>query len=649
MSAERWRLGIATDDSDGAGTRPPDLIRAYTAPAVAADPDAAPATPYAQAERAAAEPRGLGWVPALAVTTAFGLLVLAVGDALSRATISSSQVPFWAGLLLIYIPITFRVASAKVGRNEGLALVLLLGLSLYLVKVFFAPFGFTFGDELAHEPNANIILHTHQLFHPTSILPVTAYYPGLESVTAALASLSGLTTFGAGLIVIGLGRVMTMLALYLLFERLSGSTRIAGIGAVVYAANANFVFFDAQFAYESLALPLLLAALATVAEWRRATVRRNWSIVALLLTVAIVVTHHVTSYALAGFLIALCVVYGLIARDRIDDAPVSLAAVAVAAIVVWVGTVARATVGYLWPVLHGAITSAVQTLQGQKAPRQLFASTGYQPPVLERVIGILSVLLLFAGFVAGLRALWRSHRQDPFVVVLGAAAVAFFALELGRLAPAAWETANRSSEFVFVGLAFVVAMVGIDGWFPRRPRAFATAFAAGLLAIVFAGGVISGWTPQLRLAQPYQVKVDGRTIDSESRQLARFAAAHYPGTRFATSEADASLLATYARVYAISGRNPDVYDILRSSDFVSWHEALLRKLRIQFLAVDRRQRSFDNLAGYYFGVREPFGQPDVLLPASVFHNFESIGVAKPYDSGNIAIFIHPLPGRRGRP
>src|SRR5205823_2783210 len=131
--------------------------------------------------------------------------------------------------------------------SERIVLVQLLGLSLYLVKVLRDPFGFTFADELAHLPNANAILHTHELFHSTSILPATGYYPGLESLAAALSSMSGLTPFGTGLIVIAAARVLMMLALFLLFERLSGSARVAALGAGVYAANANFLFFSAQF------------------------------------------------------------------------------------------------------------------------------------------------------------------------------------------------------------------------------------------------------------------------------------------------------------------------------------------------------------------------------------------------------------------
>ena len=57
---------------------------------------------------------------------------------------------------------------------------MLLGLSLYAVKVFRDPFGFTFADELAHAPNAKAILRTHHLFEANTILSATPFYPGLS-------------------------------------------------------------------------------------------------------------------------------------------------------------------------------------------------------------------------------------------------------------------------------------------------------------------------------------------------------------------------------------------------------------------------------------------------------------------------------------
>jgi hypothetical protein len=582
-----------------------------------------------------------GWFPALTVPTAVGIVLIVIGDALSRSTLSSSQAFFWVGLLVLYVPIVLRLCSPGAGRSERVVLVILLGLSLYLVKVLHDPFGFTFADELAHTPNANAILHTHELFHSNSILPVTAYYPGLESLAAALAAMSGLSAFGAGLILIGAARVAMMLALFLLFERLSGSARVAALGAAIYAANANFVFFSAQFSYESLALPLLVVVLLAVVEWRNTASRTGWAAVALLLTVAVVATHHLTSYALVMVLIAWSLAARIVGTKSGRPGPWQFALFALVAAAGWLTFVASTTVGYLTPAFTSAFLSTLHTVSGEAAPRQLFVSadTGYQAPLLERAVGIGSVLLMAAAFPFGLRVLWRRYRDEPLALVFAIAGAGFFATVVLRFAPGAWETANRASEFLFLGLGYVLALIGLDRWSPRRVPWIGPAAMSACLAIVFAGGVISGWTPDLRLSQPYRIRAGSHAINAEGRQLARWAVVELgPGRRFAASDADARLLASYASAFAITGTFPDVKDVLKTSALAPWELAILRDYRLRYVAVDRRDRSFDSQAGYFFGRRPEAGVPDTLLPLQVEEKFDRIRADRLYDSGDIVIF-----------
>jgi len=223
--------------------------------------------------------------------------------------------------------------------------------------------------------------------------------------------------------------------------------------------------------------------------------------------------------------------------------------------------------------------------------------------------------------------------------VLAAAGVGFFATLILRYAPAAWETANRASEFLFVGVAFVVALAGVEQSLARHGSRAGTTAAAAVFSVMFAGGVIAGWIPQLRLAQPYRIEAEGHVIDAEGRQMAAFVNSHFvPGSRFAASEADARLLASYANAYAIAGRSPDVYDILRSSDYPSWQRELLSTNRIRFVVVDRRERSYDNTAGYYFGVPGRFGLTDTLRSNAADEKFGNAGLSRLFDSGNIVIY-----------
>lgn len=600
---------------------------------------AAPVQP--RTEVVANEAHGLGWLPALAVCAAGGVLIIVLGDGFSRATQSSAQALFWIGLAVLYVPVVFRLARPAPLREERLLLTLLLGLCLYLVKVMHDPFGFTYGDELAHVPNVNSILRTHELFHANSILPVTTYYPGLESLAAALSSLSGLSPFGAGLVVIGAARLVIVIALFLLFERLTGSSRVAGLAAATYMTNANFLFFSAQFSYESLALPLLVMILFAYTEWRSRELQPSWSVVILLSTCAVVVTHHMSSYALCALLIGVSLAYLIHAGDRQQGDPYWFAMFALLATAGWLIFVARATLGYLTPVITGAFASTIHTLSGEAAPRQLFAPTpgAAGAPLLERVTGIASVLLLAAAFLFGLRAAWRGHRDDPVVMVLTVAAAGFFGTLALRFAPAAWETANRASEFLFLGLALVVALSGLDRWSPARLPWLGGGLTAACLAIVFAGGTIAGWSPDLRLAQPYRINAGGKGIEPEGRQLASWVIRRLgPGRHFAASSSDARLLASYAQAIAIEGESPNVKDVLQTSTLPGWELALLRRNRLRYVVIDRRRSSFDNLAGYFFATKQQLATAGALYPSAVVDKFDRVRVSRIYDSGNVVVF-----------
>jgi hypothetical protein len=586
--------------------------------------------------------RTLGLTPVLAVCAAAGLLLITVADERSRAMTSHSQALFWIGILLIFGSIVSRLVHPAPGRMERLSLSALLGLALYLVKVFLDPFGFTFADELVHAPNAEAILRTHHLFHDNAILAATPAYPGLESVTAALASLSGLSIYGAGLIVIGTARLLIVLALFLLVERLLGSSRAAGIAVAVYAANSNFAFFSAQFSYESLALPLLVVVFFAYAEWRESEFRRTYAAAVVLLTFAVVVTHHLTSYALAATLLAVAIAYRFFGTR--NETPARFASFAIAAALVWLVVVAGKTVGYLSPVVTGAVRSIVHTVSGESAPRQLFGGksgggTGSGSGTFERGVAITAVLALLALYPVGLRELWREQRRlstrDPFAKALALAGGLMFVMYALRFAPAAWETANRSSEFLFIGLAVAVPLAVLR-FGTRFAEPWLGLGATAVLTLMFAGGVTAGWQPALRLSQPYEISAAGRVVSAEGRAMASWARQTLgPGRRYAAAEADARLLNTYGDAFARAGQSPDMKDILQSPTLASWELPLLHKYHVRYVVSDRRARAFDNTAGYFFGFRRGPNR-DVRLERTAvtkWNRFDRI-----YDSGEIVIF-----------
>ena len=213
----------------------------------------------------------LGRLPLLSLSSAVGLALIMVAYSNSRAGVGNPEWLFWLGLLVIVVPIGLRLLSNQPVRPERLGLVVLLGLTLYLVKVIHSPYAFTFSDELVHLRNAEAVVSSGALFNDNTVLPVTPLYPGLSTVSAALASLTGLSTFVVGLVIIGSTRLIAILALFLFYEQIGQSSRVAGLATLIYAANANFLFWSAQYAYESLALPLAIMVLYVVARRERET------------------------------------------------------------------------------------------------------------------------------------------------------------------------------------------------------------------------------------------------------------------------------------------------------------------------------------------------------------------------------------------
>ena len=555
---------------------------------------------------------------------------------------------YWLGLLLIALPIFYRLTGKDVTLRERLMLVALLGLGLYLVKVMRDSPVFTFSDEQVHAFNAERINQSDALFKNNPILEVTPYYPGLEGATTALMKLTGLSVYPAGLILVGVARIVMLTSLFLLFARVSGSARAAGLGVGIYAGNFNFLYWSAQFSYESLALPLLLMAMMALAERETAPPRalRAWAIPVSLAIAAIVVTHHLTSYATVGFLVALSLSYWFVHRSWRPPNPWPFAVAAIVLAVGWLVVVASSTVGYLTPVLSNAVESIGNTIGGEDPPRSLFEGDGpaVEPtPLLAKGVAVLAVLLLAALLPFGLRELWRRHRRKPFALLFAIAGVAFFGTLALRLAPPAWETGNRASEFLFIGLAFTLSCAFLAGLNRFSNRWAARLVAAGAVALILVGGALSGWPWDSQLAKPMRISAGGRVLPSPSLSAAEWAEERIEGGRFAAAAADAGLLLVPGGKSALAGSSPAIESILDAESFEDWELPLLERHKLRYVVADRRWVSADTLRGHFFATEEPSGR--VLKDKSTTSKFNQLpDASRLYSNGAITIF--DLEGRR---
>ncbi|HEU5331148.1 MAG TPA: hypothetical protein VFU73_00240 [Actinocrinis sp.] len=496
----------------------------------------------------------------LAVGSAFvadgaAVALLAAADARSRSAASGGYLLFWAGLALILAPSAGVLLLSRRSREARLAVALGFGLALYLAKVVYEPTAFTFHDEFAHDRNAANLLTSGQLFGYNPLIRTTGYYPGLAVATGAVVRLTGLSAYTCGLILIGCARMTLVGSLFLLVDELLGSPRAAGVAVVVYAAGPNFLYWDAQYAYESLALPLALLTVFFLARRNGRPPGTPAVLCSLAVALAVVATHHITAWVLAALLLAWAGAGWL--RRRSDGAsakphfvPTIPATATTSTAVLWVVAVAPITVGYISPVLTRAAVQGLQLIELHTS-RTLFANTGQAAtaPEWERVAAIAATLVMLAGIPV---ALYRIRRTGLPVItrLLACSSLAWVALLPLRFTADGQETANRSSEFLYVGIALCFALLLEP--FPDACR-WRRLSALCLVALLFVGGISVSWNFAQRLAPDYRLTNGSAIVTPDDRALAQWMLATLgPGHRVATDAQTGLALGSIGRQDALS-------------------------------------------------------------------------------------------------
>lgn len=589
----------------------------------------------------------LGWLPSIVLAGSLGVLEVALAFTLSLEGFAWAELLYWTGLMFVVLPVAFRLITGTSSRQERIGLVAFLGLALYLVKIIHSPQMFIYSDELLHFHNADNILQSGRLFLANSILPESAYYPGLELATTALSSLSGLSIFTAGVILIGVARLVIVLALYQFFLLFSRSGRAAALAVLIYTTNSNFLYWSAQFSYESLALPLGVLLLVALARWvyiENSDLRRGLTWLILFLTATIVITHHITTYALVGFLIAISMIYTILRKYRKNVQPNTwgFALFAMALALFWVIVMANPTIFYLFQIFKYAFNNLVQIIVEGGLGRTLFTSqSGVVAPLWERVIGIGSVILILIGTLLGWLTLYKRKQLDPLAILLALVAVLYFGILGLRFIAAGWEIANRASEFLYVGIAFVVASGLVAFRFKQSQYRLKPLILTGYVAILFMGGVIAGWSPSLRLAHPLLINVDGATLPPQGLEAARWMLDKLgPNQKIAAPSSDATLMQAYGRQYVMTGKIYSIIDLLTQPHTLDWQTDVLQKIGVRYLAVDRRRISWNSMSGQYFDSATGIVQnPDEFFPPEVAAQFDwQLKAPRIFDSGDLVIY-----------
>lgn len=616
--------------------------------------------------------QAMGALPLLAIISALGLVLIALGNNAARESAEGGVTLFWAGLALIYGPIAFRLLSLSASRAERIGLVVLMGVALFLVKILYSPLLYPPFDELATWRQTHDLIETGRMFSDNPVAAGFPAFPGLETTTAALAQLAGLSIFHAGAIVIGVARGVLMLALFLVIERVSGSPRAAGIGVAVYACNPSFLYFDAQFAHESLALmlggTLLLAVIAWTAP-RRLDARTSIGFVGAIVVLAwvVTITHHMTSYLLAAFFVVWALLVWLAPRrpalinspdrdpaERLPDrdqhpglfsrSPIFPAAFLCLATGLWFVFIGGDdTIEELGSVFTGAIDSVARLIFGGTGPKTLFQGSSEHNPAIARAFAFASVIPLLALIPFALKRAWRA--RNPLWYAL-AVVVLLYPATLGlRLTLSGTETSQRASEFVFVGLAFYAGtLLNEIPWPAQRLRRHLVDASLALLAtVMFCGAFIVAQLPTTRQPGPFLVGADARSVGPYGLAVAEFAERHLPpDSRILTDRPNGTLLGSYGGLDPVLGQidGVPIARVLFHDELDEIDRAVIREDEIDYVVVDQRlSRELPSL-GFYIEPDEPgaYQREQPIDPAALDKFRVRAGLNRIYTNGPIAIY-----------
>src|SRR6266516_5498862 len=593
-------------------------------------------------------PGVLGLLPLLTLTSASGLLTVSLSYYLSRYSNQALEFFFFLGLLLIFVPNVVRLLSAAPSRFERICLLCVVGVCCFLVEFMMSPLYFSPFDPMLHWRTADDILRTGHLFDVNSSLPVSPYFPGLEIVTNALSTISGLSTFQSSIILLLAVRLLMNFSLFMFYEQVTGSSRMAGIATIIYMTNPHFLSFDTTFSYETMALPLAIFMLYILARFETLRKDNRWVLfTAWIVLVAVTLTHHMTDYVFDGLLIFWTMISLL--QPSASTMRRNLAATALFGVLLSITNAfllkGNPVWGYLSSYFDTAFNELGHIIAGTSTARPLFTSHGVAPaPPWDRLLMMASVAIIAFGIPFGLLSLWQQHRHDALAVTLGIVALLYPITQVFRFTSFGSEITDRSAAFLFLPIAYVLTIFITHFWPTRRLSWRVISLVTTAISVALIGGVLIASGPAYsNLPGPYVVEADGRSIEPEGIQAASWSLSHLgPDNRVGTDRDTQTVFSTFGdqRIVNELEDNVDIAPIFYSTQLSIYEEAIVRESRLRYLVVDLRLSTSLPLLGFYYENDEP-GALNLTSPISreSLTKFGAIPkINRVFDSGNIVIY-----------
>ncbi len=518
---------------------------------------------------------------------------------------------FWTAILVPFV--TFMAVLLTAQPSPALREFTVAAVGVYPAVIYRMSSPLVLGgfDEHIHERTLLDLLHGSGILAPNPVLPVSPQYPGLELFTGAAIRLTDMPIMLAMSLTVLLCRLLLILTIYHCALTVTPSRWGASLVVILYAASPQFYFFNSQFAYQTIALTLGLGGLFLL---RRAQLTEGAAVyrlfcAAVLALIATVVTHHITSWMVFGFLVA----WMVLARRGQRTVLACAAAVMGISIFIWTDDIVDRLVVYLGPVAAAALKELRVIIGKAAVQHTVFSgSGGVVTPGWERIILIYYSLACASAAVicGGILLLRAFRRRNRMLGLLSMLTLAFPATLAAHFVPTAGDLGDRASTFLFLPLALACSLVVVQRRqrkskpAGRKRRPARLVLAMGLMAATYMGGVMLGVGPDWNvLPGPYLVSAEARTQDPETLAAVRWAAAHLPpGSRIVADRVPADLLAAEARLWPVMAPEHGLQaaGLYFAPGWTRVQQKIVTGLRIRYLYVDHRLAQAIPRDGFYF-------------------------------------------------
>ena len=557
-----------------------------------------------------------------------------------RGGVSYAQ--FWVGILFCMIPAIFLLLDDAFSWRGKAFVLFIWGATLYLPKVLRSPFFFNFQDEIMQFQTLKLIYESGTVAINPTISGIFMEYPGLEILDVSLKSVTGLSLFSTGVLLIGLIHSLAPVFIFLTFKRITTSDRLAAIGAFVFTCNPSYFFFDSLFSYESLGILFVVILVFLVSVSYSAQKRLLFSCLSLVVMSGLVITHHFSSYMFLLFLAILVIVQfyeKVISKKIVEKKSFAYFLILTATFVfVWQVYGAPTTLEYFSSLLTYRIDHILGFFTSG-AQRVLFSNSPL--PNYEILINYLyfPLILLLSGI--GVYFVRRNRLRSTLIFSFIVYGPLLTFLMIPLILTYGEEIAYRSFPFLFIGVSLMIAYA-VKGMI-RQKNPLVKVFV--LIAVIFiAIGAIS-------------LRGDDSGRFAGSSNLASGPPAITSDVVYASNWFEQefgrynNLIGDRTVNWVFGG-----YGVQNVWTFEAWNVFLpktinktvtdtIRNLNIKYIIVDRRVTEFLAKYGWYFDPAEidmkdhpGFGRTQPL-PEECIDKFDNTTlVNKIYSNGNINIF-----------